>query len=148
MTHELHSQFSKVLLATFALALASASLDVAHAQDAKPGFFKKLFGGGGKTETPAPAPAPEPAKKPASKPPQKTASKSSGSSKPRVIITTTGGKKVEIGKKTAPARTTATPKTREQPVQDVTKTASSGKGEFRADDDAVSTASSKSVEVL
>lgn len=156
MTSELHPKFLKVFLAIFALALAS----VAQAEDAKPGFFKKLFGGGGKPETPAPAAAPEPTKKPASKPkaePEKTSSKTSSGGKPRVIITTTGGKKVEIGKKStpAPAKTTAkteTPKAKEQPVQDVTKTASkdSGKGEFREDDDdkGTSTPSSKNVEVL
>jgi N-acetylmuramoyl-L-alanine amidase len=156
MTSELHPKLPKAFIAIFALALASASFDVARADDARPGFFKKLFGGGGKTETPAPAPTPEPAKKPASKSkpePEKTTSKSSSGSKPRVIITTTGGKKVEIGKKTT-ART-ETPKSKEQPVKDVTKTAARdsdtpAKGEFKEDDDdkGVSTPSSKSIEVL
>ena len=167
MTSGLHSQLPKALVAIFALALASASFDVAHADDEKPGFFKKLFGGGGKTETPPPAPEPE--KKPATKPapaskpkpaPEKTASKKSESGKPpRVIITTTGGKKVEIGKKTAPAKTVAkteTPKPKDEPIKDVTKSSASKdneapmKGEFKEDDDdkTVSTEKSKAVEVL
>ncbi len=163
MTSGLSSHLPKALVATFALALASASCGVAHAEDAKPGFFKKLFGGGSKTETPPPAPEPE--KKPATKPkpePEKTATKKPASSKPpRVIITTTGGKKVEIGKKSAPAKTVAkteTPKPapKEEPIKDVTKSSASKdneapmKGEFKEDDDdkTVSTEKSKAVEVL
>ena len=169
MTPELHSHFPKALIALLAIALASASCDVARAEDAKPGFFKKLFGGGGKTETPPPAPEPE--KKPTSKPatskskpaPEKTTAKTPESGKPpRVVITTTGGKKVEIGKKSVPAKTVAktetpksTPKPKEEPIKDVTKTASkdgesSTRGEFKEDDDdkPVSTEKSKSVEVL
>lgn len=167
MTSGLHTQLPKALVATLALALASASFDVAHAEDAKPGFFKKLFGGGSKTETPPPAPEPE--KKPAAKPkpePEKTATKKPTSSKPpRVIITTTGGKKVEIGKKTtpAPAKTVAKtetpkpePKPKEEPIKDVTKSSASKdneapmKGEFKEDDDdkTASTEKSKAVEVL
>ena len=162
------TQLPKALVATFALALASASFDVAHADDEKPGFFKKLFGGGDKAEAPAPpAPAPEPEKKPAAKPkpePEKTATKKSTSSKPpRVIITTTGGKKMEIGKKTAPSKTVAktetpkpTSKAKEEPVKDVTKSSASKdneapmKGEFKEDDDDKPSASekSKTVEVL
>jgi N-acetylmuramoyl-L-alanine amidase len=169
MTPELHSHSPKAIIALLALALASASFDVAHAEDAKPGFFKKLFGGGGKTETPPPAPEPE--KKPASKPaasksqpaPEKTTARKPESGKPpRVVITTTGGKKVEIGKKSVPAKTAAksetpksTPKPKEEPIKDVTKTASkdgesSMRGEFKEDDDdkPASTEKSKSVEVL
>ncbi|WP_395742785.1 N-acetylmuramoyl-L-alanine amidase [Prosthecobacter sp.] len=164
MTPGLHSPSPKAAIALLALALASASFDVAHADDAKPGFFKKLFGGGSKAETPPPAPEPE--KKPASKPattgksksaPAKTTAKTSESGKPpRVVITTTGGKKVELGKKSSPpAKTTAKTepsKSKEQPIKDVTKTASteSPKGEFREDDDDRPSPSerSKSVEVL
>lgn len=162
MTPGLHPTLPKALIALCAFALASASFGVAHADDAKPGFFKKLFGGGSKTETPAPAPEPE--KKPAAKPkpePEKTATKKPTSSKPpRVIITTTGGKKVEIGKKSPPSKTTAktaTPKPapKEEPVKDVTRSASrdnesSTKGEFKEldDDKTPSAEASKSVEVL
>ena len=178
MTPGLHPKLPTVLLATFAFALASASFGVAHADDAKPGFFKKLFGGGSKAETPAPTPEPEPEKKPATKPkaePEKTATKkTTGSKPPRVIITTTGGKKVEIGKKSStPAKTetaktaaktaakTETPKPapkpepKEEPAKDVTKTASRDnegtmKGEFKEDDEdkAASAEKSKTVEVL
>jgi N-acetylmuramoyl-L-alanine amidase len=167
MTPGSHSQLPKAVIALFALALTSASFDVARAEDAKPGFFKKLFGG--KTETPPPAP--EPAKKPTAKPaaakpkpaPEKTTAKTSDSGKPpRVIITTTGGKKVEIGKKSAPAKTSAktetpkpAPKSKEEPVQDVTKSTAKDneapmKGEFKEldDDKPVSTEKSKAVEVL
>ncbi len=154
MTPGLPPPFSKALIATFALALSSASFDVARADDQKPGFFKKIFGGGSKTETPPPAPEPE--KKPATKPkpaPEKASTKKTESGKPpRVIITTTGGKKVEIGKKSAPATPpktaakTETPKV--EPVKDVTKTASKG-GEFKElDDDKPASTPSKSVEVL
>lgn len=162
----LHPKLPKALIATFAFVLASASFDVAHADDAKPGFFKKLFGGGGKTETPTPTPEPE--KKPAAKPkpePEKTATKKPSSGKPpRVIITTTGGKKVEIGKKSTPSKTVAKtetpkpspkPEPKEEPVKDVTKTASRDnettmKGEFKedAEDKAASAEKSKTVEVL
>ncbi len=170
MTPGLNPTLPKALLATLAFALAAASFGVAHADDEKPGFFKKIFGGGSsKSDTPAPEPAPEPEKKPAPKAktePEKTTSKApSGSKPPRVIITTTGGKKVEIGKKSAPAKTVAkkeTPKTapkpapaKEEPVKDVTRTASSEsstKGEFKEDDDddnkSASSEKSKSVEVL
>lgn len=170
MTPGLNPTLPKALLATLAFALAAASFGVAHADDEKPGFFKKIFGGGSsKSDTPAPEPAPEPEKKPAPKAktePEKTTSKApSGSKPPRVIITTTGGKKVEIGKKSAPAKTVAkkeTPKTapkpapaKEEPVKDVTRTASSEsstKGEFKEDDDddnkSASSEKSKAVEVL
>ncbi|MDI1310548.1 N-acetylmuramoyl-L-alanine amidase [Prosthecobacter sp.] len=150
----IHSILPKALIALLAFALASASFDVAHADDQKPGFFKKLFGGGSKAETPPPAPEPE--KKPAAKPkpePEKTATRKSTSSKPpRVIITTTGGKKVEIGKKSTPAKTAA----KKETPKDVTKSSSAKdneapmKGEFKElDDDKPSTAEkSKAVEVL
>ncbi|WP_395750749.1 N-acetylmuramoyl-L-alanine amidase [Prosthecobacter sp.] len=169
MTPGLHSTLPKAVIAIFALTVTSTPFDVAHAEDSKPGFFKKIFGGGSKTETPPPAPEPEkkPAPKPApaSKPkptPEKSTAKTETGKAPRVIITTTGGKKVEVGKKTTPSKTTAkteTPKPeskpKEEPVKDVTKTASrdsgsSMKGEFKEDDDdkAASTPAPKSVEVL
>jgi N-acetylmuramoyl-L-alanine amidase len=157
MTPGLHPKFPQAVIAILVLVLASASFSTAHAEESKPGFFKKLFGGGDK---PA-APTPEPEQKPA---PAKKTSKSSTSGKPpRVIITTTGGKKMEIGKKSkTPTKTTAkteapksATKPKEEPVKDVTKTASKGgdsspKGEFKEDDNdkPSSTAASKSVEVL
>ncbi len=173
MTSGLHPKLPTALIALIASALALASFDVARADDEKPGFFKKLFGGGGsKTETP-----PEPEKKPEAKPapakkskpaPEKSASKGAETGKPpRVIITTTGGKKVEIGKKSAPAKTPskttaktetpkAAPKPKEEPVKDVTKSSSAKdnetpmKGEFKEDDDDKTAAAekSKAVEVL
>ncbi len=172
MTPRLHPKLPKALTALFACALVTASFDVAHAEDQKPGFFKKLFGGGGKTETPPPAPEPE--KKPAakSKPEPKTEAEKSTAKKPasgkppRVIITTTGGKKVEIGKKSESAKTAsktpakteppkAAPKPKEEPIKDVTKTAAKDgespmKGEFKEDDDdkPATKEKSKSVEVL
>ena len=182
MTSGLRLTLSKAVIATLALAMAPAAFDVARAEDEKPGFFKKLFGGGGKTETP-----PEPEKKPASKPepeskpkpkakpapePEKTTSskKTETGRAPRVVITTTGGKKVEIGKKSTPSNTTAKAdtsksetakpappkKTKEEPVKDVTKTAAKDgdsnamKGEFKEDDDdkPAPAEKSKTVEVL
>lgn len=169
MTPGLNPTLPKALLATLAFALAAASFGVARADDEKPGFFKKIFGGGSsKSDTPAPEPAPEPEKKPAAKPkpePEKTAAKKSSSGKPpRVIITTTGGKKVEIGKKSAPSKTVAkteapktAPKPKEEPIKDVTKSSSAKdneapmKGEFKEDDDddkPSSSEKSKAVEVL
>ncbi|MFC5453758.1 N-acetylmuramoyl-L-alanine amidase [Prosthecobacter fluviatilis] len=169
MTPGLNPTLPKALLATLAFALAAASFGVARADDEKPGFFKKIFGGGSsKSDTPAPEPAPEPEKKPAVKPkpePEKTAAKKSSSGKPpRVIITTTGGKKVEIGKKSAPSKTVAktespktAPKPKEEPIKDVTKSSSAKdneapmKGEFKEDDDddkPSSSDKSKTVEVL
>jgi N-acetylmuramoyl-L-alanine amidase len=171
MTPGLNYTIPKAVIATFALALASASFDVAHADDAKPSFFKKIFGGGSKTETPPPAPEPEKKPAPKSAPaktkpkpaPEKSTAKTTESGKPpRVIITTTSGKKVEVGKKTTPAKTTAktetpksTPQPKEEPIKDVTKSQAKDneapmKGEFKEDDDdkAASTAAAKSIEVL
>jgi len=172
MTSGLHPKLPTALIALLASALALASFDVARADDEKPGFFKKIFGGGSKTETP-----PEPEKKPETKPapakkskpaPEKSASKGAETGKPpRVIITTTGGKKVEIGKKSAPAKSPtkttaktetpkAAPKPKVEPVKDVTKSSSAKdneapmKGEFKEDDDDKTAAAekSKAVEVL
>ena len=184
MTSGLHPKLPTALIALIASALALASFDVARADDQKPGFFKKLFGGGdSKTETP-PEPEKKTEKKPEAKPapakkskpepekpkptPEKSASKGAETGKPpRVIITTTGGKKVEIGKKSAPAKTPskttaktetpkAAPKPKVEPVKDVTKSSSAKdneapmKGEFKEDDDDKTAAAekSKAVEVL
>ena len=174
MTPGQHSKLPKAVIATLILALASTAFDSVRAEETKPGFFKKLFGGGGKPETPAPAAEPE--KKPAAKPApaskpkpalEKPSSRTAENGKPpRVIITTTGGKKVEIGKKTAPASTPtkttakteapkAAPKPKEESIKDVTKSVVKDneapmKGEFKEDDDdkTASAEKSKSIEVL
>ncbi|MFN0075909.1 MAG: N-acetylmuramoyl-L-alanine amidase [Prosthecobacter sp.] len=162
MTPGLLSKLPQITIATFVFALGSAAFDTVRAED-KPGFFKKLFGGGSKTETP-----PEPEKKPApaSKPkaePAKTTAKPTASAPPtgkppRVIITTTGGgskKKVEIGKTTTPAPTktaakTETPKAEPklEPIKDVTATAKRGEGEFKGDNDDKAAAAKAEATVL
>lgn len=104
----------------------------------KPGFFKKIFGGG-KEETP-PAPEPKPEVKPAPKPAAKPASKPAAPSAvkpPRVVITTTGsGKKSSstTASKTAP-KPEANTVTKPEPVKDVTSSAKRGDGEFVPEDD-------------
>lgn len=158
-----HFQLPRAAVATLLIALSSASADIARAEDGKPGFFKKLFGGGGKEETPPatpepkPAPKPAPATKPKPEPPKATSNTETGKP-PRVIITTTGGgskKKVELNKTTTstPSKTTAktTPKTepKPEPVKDVTSTARRGEGEFNPDaDDKTSSSKSDAVSVL
>ena len=147
MTPGLLSKLPQITSATLVFALASVAFDTVHSED-KPGFFKKIFGGDSKTQTP-----PESEKKsaPASKPkaePAQTTSKPATPTTgkpPRVIITTTGGgskKKVEIGKTTTPttAKTTTkveTPKAgpKLEPIKDVTSTSKRGEGEFKGDDD-------------
>ena len=165
MTPGLHSKITQAVLATFVFALASASFDVARAED-KPGFFKKLFGGGSKETPPETETKPAPASKPKSEP-AKTTSKPTTTTPtsgkpPRVIITTTGGgskKKVEIGKTTTPPKTaskTETPKIepKPEPIKDVTKSVAKDneapmKGEFKEDDeDKPSTTKSEAVSVL
>ncbi|MDZ4405514.1 N-acetylmuramoyl-L-alanine amidase [Prosthecobacter sp.] len=146
MTSELHSKLPQAVIATLVFALASVSFDTACAEE-KPGFFKKLFGGG-KEETPPapetkPVPKPAPTVKPKSEP-AKTTTKTPApttSRPPRVIITTTGGtkKKVELNKPTT-APKAETPKTQPEPIRDVTKSVAKDneapmKGEFKADDD-------------
>ncbi|MCB1277249.1 N-acetylmuramoyl-L-alanine amidase [Prosthecobacter sp.] len=132
MTSGLHSKIPQAVTAFLILAMASASCDVTRAED-KPGFFKKLFGGGGKTETP-PAPTPAPKSEPA-----KTTSKTTSSGKPpRVIITTTGGgskKKVELNKPTTstPPKTVAKTESKPEPIKDVTSSARRTEGEFNPD---------------
>jgi hypothetical protein len=98
MTSGLLPKLPQAVMVSVVLAVASASFNTAHAED-KPGFFKKLFGGGSKTETP---PAPEP--KPKAEPPKTTSKTSTSSKPPRVIITTTGGskKKVELTSRQPP----------------------------------------------
>ncbi len=127
MTSELHSKLPQAIIAILVFALASASFDSARAEE-KPGFFKKLFGGG-KEEAPPAAetkPAPKPATTVKPKPePAKTTSKTPApttSRPPRVIITTTGGskKKVELNKPTTASKT-ETPKPQPEPIRDVTK---------------------------
>ncbi len=127
MTSELHSKLPQAIIAILVFALASASFDSARAEE-KPGFFKKLFGGG-KEEAPPAAetkPAPKPATTVKPKPePAKTTSKTPApttSRPPQVIITTTGGskKKVELNKPTTASKT-ETPKPQPEPIRDVTK---------------------------
>ncbi len=154
MITRLPSKFPPAVITVLVCGLASATLADVNAEEKKPGFFKKLFGGG-KEEvpaTPAPktAPTPAPAKTPAAAP--------STGKPPRVIITTTkpGGstKKVELNKpKSAPAKTTAkaaTPKPQPAPAKDVTSTARRGESEFKGDNDdgAPSSAKSEDVTVL
>lgn len=128
MTSGLLPKLPQAVMVSVVLAVASASFNTAHAED-KPGFFKKLFGGGSKTETP---PAPEP--KPKAEPPKTTSKTSTSSKPPRVIITTTGGskKKVELNKPTtsAPAKTTAKTESKPEPVKDVTSSARRTDSEF------------------
>ena len=131
MTSGLLPKLPQAVMVSVVLAVASASFSTAHAED-KPGFFKKLFGGGSKTETP---PAPEP--KPKAEPPKTTSKTSTSSKPPRVIITTTGGskKKVELSKPTTstPAKTTAKTESKPEPVKDVTSSARRTEGEFNPD---------------
>jgi N-acetylmuramoyl-L-alanine amidase len=146
----LHSKTTQAAILTLVVALFSASFDTARADD-KPGFFKKIFGGGKEEAPPAPeptkpAPAPTPAKKPtAEKKPVAKAATETGKP-PRVIITTTkpggGTKRVELNspvpttKKTSSTAATAKPQPKEEPVQDVTKSmARNGEGEFKPEDD-------------
>jgi N-acetylmuramoyl-L-alanine amidase len=128
MTSGLLPKLPQAVMVSVVLAVASASFNTAHAED-KPGFFKKLFGGGSKTETP---PAPEP--KPKAEPPKTTSKTSTSSKPPRVIITTTGGskKKVELSKPTTstPAKTTAKTESKPEPVKDVTSSARRTDSEF------------------
>lgn len=151
----LHSKTTQAAILTLVVALFSASFDTARADD-KPGFFKKLFGGGKEEAPPAPeptkpAPVPTPAKKTtAEKKPAAKASTETGRP-PRVIITTTrpggGSKKVELdspvptAKKTSKSETAKT-QPKEEPIQDVTKSVAKGneapmkgEGEFKPDDD-------------
>jgi N-acetylmuramoyl-L-alanine amidase len=149
----------------FVVALSIASPDHACAEDGKPGFFKKLFGGGG-TEAPPPAaetkpaPKPTPATKPKSEPAKPAPAIETGRP-PRVIITTTGGskKKVELNKPatSTSSKTTAkteTPKPQPKPeaIQDVTKSVAKDnegpmKGEFKEEGDD-KPSSSEAVSVL
>jgi N-acetylmuramoyl-L-alanine amidase len=128
MTSGLLPKLPQAVMVSIVLAVASASFNTAHAED-KPGFFKKLFGGGSKTETP---PAPEP--KPKAEPPKTTSKTSTSSKPPRVIITTTGGskKKLELSKPTTstPAKTTAKTESKPEPVKDVTSSARRTDSEF------------------
>ncbi|MBE2284673.1 MAG: N-acetylmuramoyl-L-alanine amidase [Prosthecobacter sp.] len=153
-----HSKIPRAAIAILVAALGTASADITHAEDGKPGFFKKLFGGG-KEETPPaaetkPAPKPAPATKPKSEPAKTT---STSGKPPRVIITTTGGgakKKVELNKPATSTSSKATAKTQPQPqpktepVKDVTSTARRGEGEFNSDAGDRSSSRSEAVTVL
>lgn len=136
-----HFKLNRTTATMLAFALAGASFTTAHGEDGRPGFFKKIFGGGSKTETQPPSPAQA---KPAPKATQKATATETGRP-PRVIITTTGGskKKVELNKPatSAPAKTqTPKPQPKSESIQDVTKSVAKDnegpmKGEFKEDDD-------------
>lgn len=139
-----YSKLTQATVMVLAIVVGSASADLARGED-KPGFFKKLFGGGS-GEKPNPTPPPQPARTsvtPSGKP-------------PRVIITTTGSgsrKKVEIGKPaSSSSKTTAKAKPKSEskvePVRDVTSSARRGEGEFKEDDDGKPTTSSHEVTPL
>lgn len=141
------------LIALSLLMIGAAAVPVfadVSASEKKPGFFKKIFGGG-KEETP-PAPEPKPEVKPAPKPAAKPASKPAASSAvkpPRVVITTTGsGKKSSstTKPKAAPkseskavskpeSKPVSKPESKTEPVKDVTSSAKRGDGEFVPEDD-------------
>lgn len=161
-----HSKITQAAVTLLVIALSGASADIAKSEESKPGFFKKLFGGGSKEEPKTePAAKPVPATKPKAEPSKEsTAAKTTPPTgkPPRVIITTTGGgskKKVEIGKATppAPAKTTAkteapkaAPKAepKPEPVKDVTSSAKRGEGEFKGDGDDKPVVKNEEVTVL
>lgn len=105
--------------------------DVADGEK-KPGFFKRIFGGG-KDETP-PAPEPKPAPKPAHAP--------SGVKPPKAVITTTGGSKKTTSSTTP--KSAPKPQPKPEPVKDVTSSAKRGDGEFTPADDGKPSISSSS----
>lgn len=151
-----HFKLNRTTAAMLAFALTGASLTTAHGEDGRPGFFKKIFGGGSKAETQPPPPAQV---KPAPKTAQKTTATETGRP-PRVIITTTGrGSKrtVELNKSATSAPAKKAPprsKPKSEPIQDVTKSVAKDnegpmKGEFKEDDDdKPSTSKSEAVSVL
>ncbi len=163
MTPGLLSKLPQITSATLVFALASVAFDTVHSED-KPGFFKKIFGGDSKTQTPPEsekksAPASKPKAEPAQTTSKPTTSAPTTGKPPRVIITTTGGaskKKVEIGKATTPPKTAASKTTtaKPEPIKDVTKSVAKDneapmKGEFRAgDDDKPSSAKPEAVSAL
>jgi N-acetylmuramoyl-L-alanine amidase len=142
------------LIALSLLMIGAAAVPVfadVSASEKKPGFFKKIFGGG-KEETP-PAPEPKPEAKPAPKPAAKPAPKPAASSAvkpPRVVITTTGsGKKSSstTKPKAAPkpeSKAVSKPESKTEPVKDVTSSAKRGDGEFVPEDDGKPSISSMS----
>lgn len=138
MITRLLPKLTQAVITAFVCGLATAALADVSAEEKKPGFFKRIFGGG-KDETPATPPPTAPAKPAPAKP---SATAPTTGKPPRVIITTTkpGGstKKVELNK---PA--TSQP----PPAKDVTSSARRGEGEFKGDDDDGASTSSKSNEV-
>lgn len=161
----LHFKPTQAAVTMLVIAWTSATADIARGEDGKPGFFKRIFGGGKEQTPPAPeskptTTKPAPAAKPKSEPPKAPTTSAPTGKPPRVIITTTGSgskKKVEIGKPTTstPAKTTAkteTPKPQPTPTaapQDVTSTARRGEGEFSPDGgDKLTSSKSDAVAVL
>lgn len=128
----LHSKIPQAVITMLFCGLATAALADVSAEEKKPGFFKRIFGGG-KEETP-PVPQTQPATKPA--PAKSPAPAPTTSKPPRVIITTT--KPGSSTKKVAPPAPT---KTAPPPAKDVTSTAKRGDGEFKGDDDGIPTSS-------
>lgn len=162
-----HSKITQAAITLLVLALTGASAEITKSEESKPGFFKKLFGGGGKEEPktePKAKPTPKPTAKPKAEPakevikePTKAKSTPSSGKPPRVIITTTGGgskKKVEIGKTTPPAaktettKTTPKPEPKPEPIKDVTSSAKRGEGEFKGDADEKPSTKNEEVSVL
>lgn len=142
MLRSMNSHASLIALSLLMIGAAAVPVfaDVS-ASEKKPGFFKKIFGGG-KEETP-PAPEPKPEVKPAPKPAAKPASKPAASSAvkpPRVVITTTGsGKKSSstTKPKAAPkseskavSKPVSKTESKTEPVKDVTSSAKNRDGEF------------------
>lgn len=148
MTPGLHPKLSQAVIAAFFLAAVSASCDVARGED-KPGFFKRIFGGGKEQAPPAPAAKPAATPAPTSGKP------------PKVVITTTkpggGTKKIELNKPSSSSSSKTTAKaapkpepkmeSKPEPVKDVTSTAKRGEGEFKADDSDKPSSSAKPEDV-
>lgn len=112
------------------VAAVPAFADVS-ASEKKPGFFKKLFGGGKEESPPASEPKPEakPETKPAAKPAAKPSTSSSTVKPPRAVITTTGSSKKSSSSSTA-SKPAPKPEPKPEPAKDVTTSAKNSDGEF------------------
>ena len=146
------------LLVLSVLSFSTAFADVTAAEEGKPGFLKRMFGGGSK-ETPPPAPAPEEIKEaPKAKPAEPSAKREKITIKPKtgtVTKSSSGGSKSgsSAAKKTLPKKPTppaVVKKTEPEPVkpselekEPAKAMTKSGDGEFGTDDDDKQTAATK-----
>lgn len=139
----------RFLLALTVVSLSTAQADVTAADDGKPGFLKRMFGGGSK-DTPPP-PAPEEVKEaPKAKPAPSSSQREKITIKPKSGSVTKSSSGSST-KKSTPAKTASAPVKKPEPVKPseieketaVMPKAKSGDGEFGTDDDDKQTAEAK-----